>query len=47
VKDLMGMILKIDPIDRPEFPQIFGHPWMKRYEKEFNISIESYLFIPK
>lgn len=37
-KDLMIMILKVDPKKRPDFPIILEHPWMKKYEKEVTFS---------
>ena len=45
-KDLIRKLLRADPADRPSFDEIFAHPWVKNYEKEFNIKISQYVYDP-
>lgn len=39
-QDLICFILRSNPKNRPTFDDIFQHPWVKKYEKKLNISIE-------
>jgi len=41
--ELIKGILKPAPVDRLTMEQIFNHPWMKKFEKIYNISLQSYI----
>ena len=45
-QDLISSLLRTDPIARPDFETIFEHPWIKKYEKEFNMSVKSFVIDP-
>lgn len=45
-KDLMEMLLKVDPKKRPEFKTVFDHFWMRKYEKEFNMNMDKFIYDP-
>lgn len=42
-RDLITKILRPSPMDRLSLDDIFRHPWMKKYEKIYNIDIQSYV----
>lgn len=42
--DLIRSILRVNPDERPSMMQIFHHPWMRNYEKEYNIVIDNYIY---
>jgi serine/threonine protein kinase len=43
-QDMMNMILRCSPKDRPKFDDIFGHAWIKKFAKKMNIDIERIRF---
>lgn len=45
-KDLIKNLLKSNPVDRYSFDQIFSHPWIKNFEKAFNMKVSSYIYDP-
>ena len=45
-QDLISSLLRTDPIARPDFATVFEHPWIKKYEKEFNMSVKSFVADP-
>ena len=45
-RDLITNILKPEPSERLSLDEIFSHPWMKKFEKSFNIKISEYVYNP-
>ena len=43
-KDLISNLLRSDPSQRADFDFIFNHPWLKKFEKEFNMSLKAYIY---
>jgi serine/threonine protein kinase len=43
-KDLVRMILRSEPKDRPKFDDIFSHPWTTKFGKKLNIDIDRVRF---
>jgi serine/threonine protein kinase len=41
--DLIKSILQQNPVDRISMASIFTHPWMKMFEQNYGISIESFV----
>lgn len=41
-KDLVSLILQPKPNKRPSFDQIFEHPFVSKYAKEFNIDVDKF-----
>ena len=37
-KDLVNSILKYEPTERIPLIKIFDHPWVKNFEKKYNLS---------
>ena len=37
-KDLVNSILKYEPVDRLPLIKVFDHPWVKNFEKKYNLS---------
>ena len=36
--------MKKDPNERLSIAEIFNHPWIKKYEKYFNLNIDSHIY---
>ena len=45
--DLVSKILKASPEKRPTLMEIFQHPWMIKFEKQFEIDLSTYVYVPK
>jgi len=43
VCDLIQSLLKPDPNERISMEDVFRHPWLKKYEKVYNIDINTFL----
>ena len=37
-KDLVNKILKYEPSERIPLIKVFDHPWVKHFEKKYNLS---------
>ena len=45
-KDLVESLLKFTPADRIPLIKVFDHPWVKNFEKKYNLSKEP-VVVPK
>ena len=46
-RDLITCLIKHDPNERYTFEQVFAHSWMLKWEKEFGMTIKSYVYTVK
>lgn len=46
IKDLLSGLLRSNPNERPGFDAIFSHPWILKYEKDFGMSVQSFIYDP-